>query len=207
MNEEKEILDTIYKYYPKNIDRYNSEYDTSEEHISLISKLKSAAGDSRWKDFLNQIQTIPNLDISDCSTFAFPIPCFMANIYTINGIEKHEIVFYISIITGYYALKHTRLYNDPYWDDNWDDKSRKIAFEQFSTEYERNKDKYKPSLNTYPENIARLIETVIECQEKSFDYKLLSQDLANKFVPDVATNGKLLGTASVFDCIFTELEI
>jgi len=207
MNEEKEILDTIYKYYPKNVDRYNPEYDTSGEHIALMYKLKTAAGDLRWNDFLSQLQTIQNLDIFDCSTFAFPIPCFKVNIYINNEIGKHEIVFFISIIADYYALTYTRLYNDPYWDDNWDENSKQIAFEQFSAGYARHKEEYKPSLNSYPESVAKLIETVITFQEKSFNYKLLPQNLANKFVPDVATNGKLLGAASIFDCIFTELEI
>ncbi|HEY4291338.1 MAG TPA: hypothetical protein VGN00_29755 [Puia sp.] len=205
--EEKRIFDAISIYYPVNIDRYSQEFDVSKEHKTLLDKLKKASGDRRWEEFIALARSNKYYDIMDCSTFGFPIPCFKANIYLTTGNDRYEIVFYVSIILDYYAFRTELLFNEPQVDINLSAENRKQILEAVKEQYLKHKSVFKPMLNEFPDQISHLMLPLFQYQEAAFGYKLLPVSLANKIVPGVATNSKTAGTASVFDCVFTDFEL
>ena len=61
------------------------------------------------------------------------------------------------------------------------------------------------SLNEYPVNIKEWITKVFDCQRKISKYKLLDSKFSDNIVPGVRTNLKVEGTATLFDCVFTDV--
>lgn len=61
------------------------------------------------------------------------------------------------------------------------------------------------SLNEYPANLKDCMAKVLDCQTKIFKYKPLDSKFANNIVPGVTTNLKVEGTATLFDCVFTDV--
>lgn len=205
--EEKRIFDAISIYYPANVDRYSEEFDVSKEHKALLDKLKEASDDRRWEEFIDLVRSNKDYDIVDCSTFGFPIPCFKANIYLTKGNDRYQIAFYVSIILDYYAFKTELLFNEPQLDIDLSAENRKRILEAAKEQYLKHKSVFKPMLNKFPDQISHLMLPLFQYQEAAFGYELLPVSLANEIVPEVATNSKPAGTASVFDCVFTDFEL
>jgi len=61
-------------------------------------------------------------------------------------------------------------------------------------------------LNEYPSNLKICMTKVLDCQRKIFKYKLLDLKFANNIVPGIKTNLKVEGTATLFDCVFTDVD-
>jgi len=61
--------------------------------------------------------------------------------------------------------------------------------------------------DTYNTFRREIMLPLFQYQEATFAYKLLPVSLANEIVPEVATNSKPVGAASVFDCVFTDFEL
>lgn len=206
-NQEENIYETIYKYYPVNIDRYSTEYDVSMEHKSLLERLEIAGRDLRWRKFLKLVQRNNNYDVLDRSIFAFPIPCFKANIYLQSEGQRYELVFYVSIISEYYAFRIDRLFNESELNFDLNTESGKRLAEAIKERYLSHKAKYKPTINEIPKELDELLVPLFQYQEETFGYKLFPRALLNRIVPKVETNTKIAGTASIFDCIFTDFEL
>ena len=61
------------------------------------------------------------------------------------------------------------------------------------------------SLNAYPVRLNNCIAKMLDCQMKTFNYRLLDSKIANNIIPEVGTNLKVKGIATVFDCVFTDI--
>jgi len=62
-------------------------------------------------------------------------------------------------------------------------------------------------LNEYPDHLKDCMAKVMDCQKRVFNYKLLDSRFAGNIVPGVATNLKVEGTATLFDCVFTDVHL
>ena len=175
----RDIIDTIYKYYPKNIylDELES-YSNSAEYLNRVEKCKQARfNNTNWTSFKSELNKYIseefNDSLSDYSVLG-STPCYSASMGFGNPTDKNSwmISILISVITPLWAY-------------------RIIDFSQPDTA--RYDWIYKNE-----ENTVKVLETLIS---KYFpNYEFISEEQHKVIIPDISTSFESAPT--IFEAIF-----
>ena len=187
------IKQTIYKYYPKNLEWGSKEYLTSSEFINY-NKQCEALKNTDLKDTLLYAMknVVGNYAIMDWTNFElyndieFKILLHEGIDYMDDDIEllkmlnynKKELIIFISLIDKYYYIMcvNTRFKNNEY---------------------------YFSIVENIPENFI-----VRESLNKLFDklnYKEITNETAKIILPDLSTELKNFSEVTIFDCLFNDM--
>jgi hypothetical protein len=200
------IINDLYKYYPRGISLYEEGYNRTPEHQRLLQKLEAARLDRRWQQFMQELNELHGYSVQDTNIFAFPIPCFKANVYFTKADKDYEVVFYVSILLPFYAFRLKELLRSAYRDKSVMNMPRSEApafLAQLRAEQEAFNASHPPIFNQAPDEVAPEINKLVAIQNHTFVYPPLPVDLVKEPLLDIATNEKDLGEATIFDAVFT----
>jgi len=193
----REILDKIYKYYPKDCAFESLKYQKSEEYIRLLKKREDACNSKDYQDFLmEQLDNIfsgykvvnwSDLNSSNCHEFRILLHQDQSILdddeilMRVIGNERFDLMVFISIIEKYYYI-HSNCTRYVPETNEW----------SFCT-----MDKLLPEIEDKVDKLKHFL--------KNEKYAELSELLIKTIVPDIETELEEVGDVNVFDCIFTDL--
>lgn len=61
-------------------------------------------------------------------------------------------------------------------------------------------------INEFPKEIAQVMKTILRYQQQIYNYHILNKKHMDILVKDAVTNMKPWGTATLFDCVFTDVD-
>ena len=219
-----ELLEIVYRYYPRGVGSTDpldiQRRDETEEHARLVAVRRHAAVDERWRAIRSRIEErfphtlmnhslhLPTGAMDACYSFTINLP---------NATDGRLLWFHISFLAPYYLIhsyrqieivKQSEHFNTichglrfyiqrsaigPGLISNFEDvRSTSITIERRDVSFD-----LSPDERPYAEWIAREIETTFGCER-------MPLEVGTMLVPDVATNMRTLGTARLYDCLFTD---
>ena len=175
-----ELLDVVYRFYPRGVQPFariyvppgEHFYDDTEEHRRLVEAANRGRAEyPTWKAMIRRLGDRYSLqNESICLLAGWVIPAYSARIYRPKDLEpvpslssRASLSFHVSLLGPYYGI-HDR--GEP------DEKPAAIAAEIEAT---------------YP------------------GYQQIPPELGNETVPDVATDGVLMGEATIYICLFSDV--
>lgn len=191
------IFEKIYKYYPRGV-RFDSEcYKLSKEYLLRLSKMEEARNDllfgAQLTSNLNAIfkgyavMDWTALDMYNCYEYRILLhknqPILDDDTELIRALnnERIDLLLFISVLEKYYF------------------------FQTICSKYIPEMNEWKFSiLDTPPIGLRGNLNEMNEFFAKDH-YESLDIDIAKVKITDVETELKSMGTASVFDCLFTDL--
>jgi len=109
LKELSEILNIVNKYHA--VEPVNEIFSPS--YPCLKERLEKARSDSRWTEFKDCIREGNGVvKLLDMTIYIPPTACFKSILTLDTGIKKYMLVFYISIISDYYAYKTKAIYTE-----------------------------------------------------------------------------------------------
>ncbi len=195
------LLDSIYKYYPKDIEPGSKKYFSSKEHMNLISVCEQQAGKEAFELLVENTQKVlKNLRVDNSSYVELTQPCFRmrVNTYTKDKYNFVDIVVNISLLVKQYsfykASYHRKIVNQNFGDLQYledlqsHQKSAQITFDDFSPEEQE-------ILNTISQHIKKRFPA----------YEETPKILVQAKIPELAHPATgIKGQGTIFDFIFTD---
>src|SRR5262245_7682443 len=175
-----ELLDVIYRFYPRGVHNFmriyvppgEPFYDDTEEHLRLVEASNRGREEyPTWKAMIRRLGDRYSLQNESLHLLSGGVdPAYSARIYRPKDWEpvpslssRASLSFHVSLLGPYYGI-HDR--GEP------DEKPAVIAEEIEAT---------------YP------------------GYKPIPPELGNEVVPDVAMDGALMGEATIYICLFSDV--
>jgi hypothetical protein len=226
-----ELIDTIYRYYPRGIDITNDKFaelrTASEENARLVATGRRAAVDERWRSMLRRAsERFPGM-LMNQSLYLHPkTECcdggysFTIDPHSYTGIDREStLYFHISFLTHYYVVHRLRTISaikkertdsffvvvhglrihvarsvfDPGAVSGFaDDLVKSVTVSETCAEFDLLCDG------------RRCAELVAGDIKEIFGYEFLPPDIGKLPVPDVMTDSRFLGDATVYDCVFSD---
>ncbi|WP_438032763.1 hypothetical protein [Sorangium sp. So ce204] len=221
----KELLDVVYKYYPRGIDLVDEvdvqRYKESEEYARIVQARRRAAADERWPALLRRIEErFPDTIVMNDS-FHLPTGALDASysfsVSLPNTTDSRTLWFHVSFLVPYYLVYSWRLvrfvrrpekFRFVFGGVNFfvsrspldpelvsDLRDEKLHSVTFSEAYV-SFDLLADEL-PYAEWIARDVEMSFGCER-------MPPEIGTILVPDVAVNLRNLGEATLYDCLFAD---
>jgi hypothetical protein len=175
-----ELLDVVYRFYPRGVHNFSRIhvppdelfYDDTEEHRRLVEAANRGRADyPTWKAMIRRLEDRYSVQNESLSLLAGSVgPAYSARIYRPKDLEpvpsfssRASLSFHVSLLGPYYGI-HDR--GEP------DEKPAAIAEEIEAT---------------YP------------------GYQTIPPEIGNEVVPDVAMDGALMGEATIYICLFSDV--
>ncbi|WP_434047584.1 MULTISPECIES: hypothetical protein [Sorangium] len=221
----KELLDVVYKYYPRGIDLVDEvdiqRYKESEEYARIVAARRRAAADERWPALLRRIQErfpdsvvmndsfhLPTGSLDASYSFSVSLP---------SATDSRTLWFHVSFLVPYYLVYSWRLMR-------FVRRPEKFRFVLGGVNFFVPRSPLDPQLISdldderlhsvtfaeayvsfdlladelpYAEWIARNIEMSFGCER-------MPPETGTIVVPDVAVNLRNLGEATLYDCLFRD---
>lgn len=223
-----ELLDVIYRHYPRGIPVDDPRYAQSAEHARIVAVRKRAAGDERWYALLgrvserypgqvmNQSLHLPTGQLDACYAFtvaqpgderalwfgaSFLSPCHLTCCSALIEDVEQTAALREAPVEEIDALVHGVHFLAPASVLGLELLRRVEEERRHAPPIMRREILFSPSLEEAPhvEAISRDIAT-------TFGTTLLPPVVGTTLVPDVATNLRPLGEATLYDCLFTDSE-
>lgn len=219
-----ELLGIVYQHYPRGIENDDPRWQPCAEHGRLVSARKAAAADPRWPALLRRISArhrvtnqslhLPTGALDGCYSFSVEMPgrqhrglwfhaSFLAPYHVAYSLRRVEDVERTAMMRGCveqvvvevqgvsFALPRSCLHADLLAELD-EDQRRAAPVERDELVFA-----LPPDEETIAVWICREIETC-------FGSQAMSPDVRTIVVPDVATNMRRLGEATLFDCLFRD---
>jgi hypothetical protein len=217
-----ELLEIVYRYYPRAIDSSDSpsKGDETNEQRRLVNARRNAAQDKRWHDMLGRISDyfsgmvmnhslhLPTGDFDACYLFTLSLP---------NSPDDRTLWFGVSFLAPYYVVCRSRLvdvaklidgYSIPYHGICFFIQGRSISPELASWIHDENVNHalvkeqdvsfdLTKDEQAYAEWIVREIESTFECE-------YMPPEIGTQVIAEVKTNHRDVGEARLYDCLFTD---
>ena len=207
METAKKVLGKVYLYYPKNASFSSIEYQSSKEYLNLLKKRKEAHKDIMYQKYLknrldNLFENYAVVDWTDLESYNDyeyrillhknqPILDDDINLLRALGNKRLDLFLFISALEKYYYFL--------------------INYTEFcpkTTEYTRFHEETGKwvfrTMSTIPAGLENKIEKLRHFL-LSNNYVELSDEIAKQIIIDVSTELKPVGSATVFDCFFTDV--
>jgi hypothetical protein len=110
-----DLLDIVYRHYPRKIPSYDPRYTKSEEYVRLAEARRHAAAEQEpWRAMLRRLdQQFPEPGVQNRSLHLQSMPldaCYSGALHLPND---HSLGFFVSFLVPYYVLYSSRLVDDP----------------------------------------------------------------------------------------------
>lgn len=231
-----EFIGIVYSYYPRGLLSNDPQYNETEEYRRLVAVRRQAgANNEPWRAMLQRLSNkFPDNSVQNRSLH-LPTgswdACYSACLYLAPapGEYHHTVGFLVSFLVPYYVIYSSRTVNNHEKMDEM--KANPAAPNQYASvsladfpdtmfilpacivkpefiepdppiQAYRNNISFSLSSDEQPygEWIARDIEATWT------GYERMPPEVGNVIIPDVSTNGKLLGEATLFNCLFSDVE-
>lgn len=194
----EELLQIVYRYYPRGMWDYEPGYDDTEEFRRIDAARKEAASSQEWLALLDRLNLRFNGQIfnrslalarfkSDACTWVShslpPDPTKNTRFSVFND-EDHEIGLAISFIAPYYVLYSSRLVD---------------RITRSETEPRR----FYP-FELDEDEVADAQIMVDEMKVLFPQHEPMPPNIGNLVVPDVMAGNQMIGRATLYHCFFTD---
>lgn len=217
------LLAVVYQHYPKNLTGDDPGYQQVEEVRRLVAAREQAGADQgRWRAFLRQVEhQFPEATMHNGSLHlptgnydaAYSGKLFLA---TAAGEHSHTIGFLISFLVPYYVLYSSRVVDD--LEKKKEPSPQVVAFFEGDTchivpannslaavaevsKLEPRREilsfDFSPNEQPYTAWLAREIEA-------TWGFERMPSEIGKIIVPDVTTNIRYFGSATLYDCLFSD---
>lgn len=222
-----ELLNTVYHYYPRGISKDDPRYEETREHLRLVAARRTAGADrDTWQAMLQRLEDkFPEGNIQDESIHLASghyDASYSGKLYLPKapGEHDHMLVFLVSFVVRYYSVFSLRIVEDiektaaarasqarnvcVFVDDTCYVLPAGVVDPEMVAEQEpitvfRNDIRFDfaPAEQPYAACIAQDIEA-------TWGYERLPPEVGKIIVPDVATNLRSLGEATLHDCLLSD---
>ena len=218
-----ELLDVVYRYYPRG-DVPDDRYKETEEYRRLVAaRIQAGVDREPWSALVQRLEErFPENDIHDDTLHLVSggsDACYSGRIFLpkLPGEHRHSLVFLVSFVVPCYVIYSARRVDDMeattayrasqerivgvYVHDTLHILPAQVVKPEFRQKDESILQRTEVSFSMSPEEqpyatwIAREIEA-------TYGHTLMPPEIGNVIVPDVSTNLQLLGEASLYDCLF-----
>lgn len=216
----EELVGVVFRYYPRGIESRDSSYKATEEHRRLFDA-RRAAGASTGKKTWNALLSRLGERFPECCEFngSLHLPtgehdaCLTGGLILRTPPEgefHHSVGFLISFLVPYYVVYSSRLVDSgPVYEESaqvWvtdqdappgDNGLQPLKRAEIPRK--RRKDIAlvpSPDDQTYWDAIVREIEA-------TYGGEPMPPEVGRIVVPDVATNHRMIGEATLYDCLLT----
>ncbi|WP_437737448.1 hypothetical protein [Sorangium sp. So ce1335] len=233
----EELLDVVYRHYPRRVPYEDPGRVQTEEDRRLVDARRRAGADSeRWLGMLRRLrEQFPENEIDNLSVHLMTgshDACYSGSLYLpkVAGEDRHTIEFRVSFLAPYYIVYSSRLVDDPeelerertlrstppravtifvhdtvYILPAWVGKLVRLIkpelIESPSIEDKPTRQVVcfdpSPGEQPYATGIAQEIEA-------TWGYARMPPEIGGVVVPDVATNLRCPGEATLYDCLFSD---
>jgi hypothetical protein len=222
------MLDVIYQHYPRGIEHEDPRYAQTEEHARLVAARRQAAGDERWRALLRRVSDrypgqvrnhslhLPTGNLDACFSFTLSLP----------GTARHRALWFrVSFLGPWHIIYASDLVEDAEETaalraapvDQIDVSVHGLHFLapasvldpdalRLVEEERRNAPpimRHEIMFSPLPEE-APHVEAIGRDIAATFGTTFLPPEVGTTPVPDVATNLRLPGEATLYDLLFTE---
>jgi hypothetical protein len=183
-----DLLDTVYRYYARGISNNDPRRKSTEEEQRL-SAIRHQAGvdDTLWQALLDRLElAFPDATVQNDSfhlqTGKYDA-CYSGRIFLkpVHGEHYHSVGFMVSLLLPYYVIYSTRIVDT----EQGGARRKDIRFE------------LSPDELPYADWLARSIEDI-------WHFEPMSHEMISMVVPDVATNMRDIGEATISDLLFSD---
>jgi hypothetical protein len=182
----QQLLDIIYRYYPRGVSQEDPRWKDSPEHVALIEASRAAGGKrSSWLDMLARLRRrFPGCEVVDNSLHlpaAWPAACY-PGIFCLPPtpeVSDHRVGFQVSFLAPYYVL---------------------YSYRSFPLEANR-----PPATRLEPDAEERLYWDAIAREiESTYGSSPMPPEMGHVVVPDVQPGNRAMGEAMIYDCLFDD---
>jgi hypothetical protein len=228
----EEFFDIVYRYYARGVSEADPNRGQTEENLRLMEARRQAGADcSRWLDTLRRLgDQFPERGISNLSIHLVTggsDACYSGSLSLPDYTDdcRHTIEFRVSFLVPYYIVFSSRIVED--LEELERMKARLAAPKDTVSLFfgdtmfvlpagmvkpefrkppplpkfrPRRRDisyEFSADEQSFAERIAQEIEAI-------WGYERMPPDVGSVIVPDVATNHRALGEATLFDCLFSD---
>jgi hypothetical protein len=228
-----DLLAVAYRYYPRGIEADDPRYTETEEHRRLAAaRREAAAARAPWRAMLQRLgEAFPGRYVHD-NVASCPADAFRAGYEGLIDLPKspdehgHTVSFRVSFLVPYYVVYSTRTVDvaertealrerDRDFVRIWIDNTlwrlpRDVVAPDVLARADRERSEAPPARRRtlrfdllpderpYGEAITRAIE-------ETYGFEPMPPELGTVIVPDVATGFRTLGSASVYDCLVSDV--
>jgi hypothetical protein len=221
-----ELIGIAHCYYPQGVPGEDLRYRETEENRQLVAARRGAgANNERWRAMLRRLGEHFSESTVQDGSLHLPTGAlgasYSGDIYLPNdpGEHSHTVGFQVSFLAPYYIVYSSRVLDDqrtdalrasqdPYAcvfvDDTCHILPASVVKPEFLAQEERlfarRQDirfEFSPAEQIYAARIAEEIET-------TWGYERMPPEVGNVVVPDVATNLRVLGEATLCDCLLSD---
>jgi hypothetical protein len=221
-----ELIGIAHRYYPRGVSGDDPRYQETEEYQRLVAARRQAGADNeRWRAMLRRLgELFSTSTIQDGSVHLLTGAVgasYSGDIYLPDAPREdyHTVGFQVSFLAPYYIVYSSRVVDDqktealrasqdPYAcvfvDDTCHILPANVVKAEFLAQEERplarRQDisfEFSPAEQIYAARIAEEIGATSE-------YERMPPEVGNVVVPDVATNLRVLGEATLYDCLLSD---
>ncbi len=224
-----ELLDIIYRYYPRGVGIVDGDIDVqlindSEEHARLVAARQQVATDERWPAMFRRIvERFPDVSLMNGSLYLPTGGQDACNSFTLSlpGAADHRMLcFQVSFLAPYYMIYGSRIIdivNEPRKDSFrviWFGLHFHVERSPFDPELIANVDDEPRKLVTTKRHYVTFdllpderpyADWISREIETTFECEPMPPEVGTVLVPDLATP-KLPGEVRLYDCLFSEEE-
>lgn len=222
-----ELLDAVYHYYPRGIPNDDPRYKETDEYSRLVAARRRAGADaSTWRAMLQRLDDkFPENKIQNDSLHLATgqyDACYTGTIYLPKapGEHAHRLVFMVSFVARCYSIFSVRIVDDiekteaarasqadnvcVFVDDTCYFLPANVVKPELVAKQEpitvlRTDTRFdlSPEEQPYGSWIGESIESTWGCEP-------MPPELGKVIVPDVATNLRSIGEATLYDCLLSD---
>ncbi len=187
------LTELVHRYYPRGRP-YGPDYKNTEEYRRLVDAVRSAGTDydHHWRPMLRRLRArFPDRELRDLAIHLVAgnvdasYPAALALPLLQSDELSHELGFHVSILAPYYVVYSTRL----------------VRAEDDLRAYKGKRCDLRLDLSPAEQPDAQVLTQEIEA---TYAYEPMPPEIGNVVVPDVATNGRALGKATIYDCLLSD---
>ena len=188
-----ELIDLVYRFYPRGVP-YGPHYKDTEEYRRQVDAARRAGADNydRFRLMLRRLRArFPDREVRDLAIHlvagnldaSYPAALELP----VSGpvVVSHELGFQVSILAPCYVIYSTRVVHAK--DDPRAHKGKRCDI--------------RPDLSSTEQPYAWGLAQEIEA---TYGYEPMPPEIGKVVVPDVATNGRALGKATIYDCLLSD---
>jgi hypothetical protein len=222
-----ELIDIVRLYYTRGVSNDDPRYKETEEYLRLAAARRRAGADCKaWRSMLQKLgRQFPENAIMDHSAH---LPtghydaCYYGTIELPNGVgeHSHSLGFLVSFLVPYYCVYSLRIVEDV-------EKTEAVRASQeraacvfvHDTMYVLPANIVKPEILAQQRPLQVLRHdisfelspdeqpygaSIVQEIEATWGYARMPPEVGNVIVPDVATNLRSIGEATLYDCLFSD---
>ena len=220
----KELVDVVYRYYPRGMTASDPRRKEAAEELRLVAARKKAGAEREpWLETLRRLrEKFPGNDLLN-NSLHLPTGEFEAAysgklcLSPAPGEHAHQLGFLVGFLVPYYVIFSSRIVDDVRQESDPNKATFRFSF-GWGPEDERAEDP-APRLGVevplpVPRREIRSFEfspdeqpfvaAIAEDIEAHWGHERMPPEVGNILVPDVATNLRLLGEATLYDCLLSD---